>query len=523
MDARMTKRYAAMLVAGAAGMATALSGCGGSEPSKTAGTSSTSTASTSGAPALATVALPATVDLNNPAEVAAVLKTLGVETPATEPLGTDRSGGADGVAFPTWPAGEVRKAGLATYRIDASGSYADDGTLKFMKGGKTLYEAAFKPTREQTEAAIPAAVTDALKVGDTVTWGVWFANKKMKPVTVSFTVVDKPAVTKAEAKFSADKSLDPVVRSLAMAQMLQNYRLYSEAVSVYSGVLAVDGRISSVYKPIADSLASLKLKGTPLFDLAKSRMVSSGGSAVRPTGGGESLSKGPGPQPVAPHTSGAVPPPVVTPPADATPAEPAPAPDDGGLAGPVPPPIPSGELPNAPHTPVIPQRPIDPSAPALPPGEQAPADPVAPPSIPSDAPPTTTPTLPVPAAPITDPALPVPAAPITDPALPVPAAPITDPVLPVPAAPITVPVGPVPAIPTTTTEVPVPEAVTPAPEGASPSAPPEGELPKDRTPEEVKKAAEKAIERARLEAKKAADRAAEEARAAADRAAKKPK
>lgn len=420
MDARKMKRFAAVLVAGAAGLATALTGCGGSEPSKTAGTPGSS-ASTAGA--AATSALPVTVDVNNPTELAGALKALGVDTPATEPLGTDRGSGAEGAAFPTWPAGEVRKAGLSTFRFDISPDYGDDGTVKLMKGGKVLYEspAPVKAGGLDNYPSVPAAVVDALKVGDTVTWGVYFPAKKSKPATVSFTVVDKPAVTKAEAKLLGDKSLDPVVRDLARAQMLQNYGLHSEAVALFAGVLKTDGRVTSVYKSIATSLASLKLRNTPLFDLAKSRMLSEHGKAARPVVNPPTVSGAPGV--VAPHPAGSAPTPGAAVPA--TPA--APPAGDAPVAGgsdpapvlPVAPPSPTAPdgLPTAgPGVPAAPQDPSVPSHPTPPgpthPTEPGPSHPVEPgpshPAVPTPPHPADPATPAAPAAPGTPPGDPVP-------------------------------------------------------------------------------------------------------------------
>ena len=355
MDARKMNRYAAMLVTGAAGLATTLAGCGGPEPSKTAGTP-TSSSSTTSSTASATTAkaanvLPATIDINSSSELASALNTLGIETPATAPIGTDRAGGAEGVAFPTWPSGDVRKEGLSTYRIDAPESYGDDGTLKFMRGNTALYEVAFKPEHVKTQAAIPQDVMRAVKAGDTITWGVYFANKKQKALTVSFKVVVKPQVAKAEAKLEGD-TVAGVVRDLARAQLLKNYGFYSEALSIYTGVVDQDSRITSVYTPMADCLHSLKLVNTPLFDLAKSSMPvgipkrlkisTEGNSGLSSTGG-----KGPGQQPLSSRTA-----PVPTPgsaagvPATTPSTTPATTPDDATATGPA--------DPTAPLTPGVP-------------------------------------------------------------------------------------------------------------------------------------------------------------------------
>lgn len=262
---RPTKRFAAMLVAGVAGMAPALAGCGG-EPAKTAATGSGSTAT-------ADASLPKTVDFNNRDDLAKALASIGVES-STYEVERDRASGPEGIAFPTWPAGEVRKNGLQTYRVDVSPSFEGKATLRFSLGKKPLYEAPFEPTTTTTEAAMPAAVAEGVKKGDVVTWGVYFADKKQKPATVTFTVIEKPSATKKVAELDGNKSLSHLAREVAKAQTLHNYSLLSEALVTYATVGKEDARITSVYAPMMDCLRRLKLKNTPLFEEAKLRAVS---------------------------------------------------------------------------------------------------------------------------------------------------------------------------------------------------------------------------------------------------------
>lgn len=261
---RPTKRFAAMLVAGVAGMAPVLAGCGGEQPSKT-------TASTPGSTNDAS--LPASVDFNNREELTKALASIGVES-GTYEVERDRASGPDGVAFPTWPSGEIRKPGLKTYRVDVSPSFEGKATLRFSLGKKVLYEAPFDPTTVTTEAALPAAVAEGVKKGDVVTWGVYFADKKQKPATVQFTVTEKPAATKKVSELDANKSLSRLAREVAKAQTLHNYSLLSEALITYAAVGKEDARITSVYAPMMDCLRRLKLKNTPLFEEAKLRAVS---------------------------------------------------------------------------------------------------------------------------------------------------------------------------------------------------------------------------------------------------------
>jgi hypothetical protein len=273
MDLRTTKRYAAMLVAGVAGLAPALTGCGGSEPSKTAGTQ-TNPSSTNPS----TSSVPTTVDYNNPSELAAALKSVGVETPATEPIGTERASGPEGLAFPTWPAGDVRKTGLTSFRVDASAAYESDGTLKFMDGHKVLYEAPFKPQLAETVMPIPAIVLESLKSGDTITWGVWFANKKTPPAKLTFKVVDKSGASKEVARLDSDKGLSKLGRDLAKGQSLKNYSLLSEALVIYSAIGKENPTVTSAFTSIMECLRGLHLKNTPAFFDASARNIGQPGN-----------------------------------------------------------------------------------------------------------------------------------------------------------------------------------------------------------------------------------------------------
>ncbi len=267
---RPTKRFAAVLVAGVAGLAPTLAGCGQSEPSKT--TNQGANASSSTEPVASTASLPDSIDYNNPKELAAALAALGVETPAVEPFTPER-GVVDGLAYPTWPSGDVRKAGLRTFRVDVSPSFDGKAFLKFFQGKKELYSAPFEPAKTTTIETIPAVVVESLKSGDKVTWGVYFEKKSLKPITLDFTVTDKAAATKKVGEIEANKGLTALGRMITKAQALKNYSFLSEALMTYVEVVKTDDSITSVYADMVDCLRRLKLKNTPLFQDAQMRMT----------------------------------------------------------------------------------------------------------------------------------------------------------------------------------------------------------------------------------------------------------
>ncbi len=280
---RPTKRFAAVLVAGVAGLAPTLAGCGQSEPSKT--TNQGANASSSTEPSASTASLPEAIDYNNPKELAAALSALGVETPAVDPITPER-GVVDGLAFPTWPSGDVRKAGLRTFRVDVSPSFDGKAFLKFFQGKKELYSAPFEPAKTTTIETIPAVVVESLKSGDKVTWGVYFEKKSAKPITLDFTVVDKAAATKKVGELDANKGLTALGRMITKAQALKNYSFLSEALMTYVEVVKTDDSVTSVYADMVDCLRRLKLKNTPLFQDAQMRMTTNPSPSRKGFGGG---------------------------------------------------------------------------------------------------------------------------------------------------------------------------------------------------------------------------------------------
>jgi hypothetical protein len=267
---RPTKRFAAVLVAGVAGLAPTLAGCGQSEPTKT--TNQGANASSTTEPVASTASLPESIDYNNPKELAAALSALGVETPPVEPFTPER-GVVDGLAYPTWPSGDVRKAGLRTFRLDVSPSFDGKAYLKFFHGKKELYSAPFEPVKTTTIDTIPAVVVESLKAGDRVTWGVYFDKKSMKPITLDFTVTDKPATSKKVGEVDANKGLSVLGRMITKAQVLKNYSFLSEALMTYVEIVKTDDSVTSVYADMVDCLRRLKLKNTPLFQDAQMRMT----------------------------------------------------------------------------------------------------------------------------------------------------------------------------------------------------------------------------------------------------------
>ena len=393
-----------------------------------------------------------------------------------------------GVAL-LYPRNDVRKEGLAGYRIDVTPAYEGGGWLEFRKGKTSLHREPFEPDTLVNAASLPTSVRDALKSGDTVTWGVYFTDAR-KPITAQFEIVAKPAATKKLADLASDRrlALQPaVLRQQLEAEVLQNYRLYSEALVRLLDIRAADKDSTAPYGGIVSCLRRLDLEDTALFTEASSKAV---GLASRHRTAGTAAGLPSKRLPVA------------------TPA-PAPAPDDAPLAGPSPsappmiPPMPAapGALPGAPSsgpglTPPAPTLPVkgEPSAPPTgdaplaPPADEpglVPAEPTGPtePVVPSEPTPPVAPSEPTPPAKPSEPAPrsgTIPSAPPSAPPPPTPSGGPSPsvrpngPIAPPPSAPVAPPSEPTPPVAPSEPIPPVePNGPTPPVEPSEPTPTPD--------------------------------------------------
>jgi hypothetical protein len=218
----------------------------------------------------------ALLDVNDPASLDSLAKEFGIEVQPFEMPSVHR-GASEAVAFLMYPSGEVRKDGLATYRVDVGEDYRNDGTLQFREGKKVLWkgQSAFNPARAETVSNLPKEVLDAVKAGDTVTWGIFFEDKR-KPIKTEFRVVDKTQVAKKLGEFANSKSFkkqaEPL-QQLAKASLFQNYGLHSEALATYLDVVAKNPDFQQAHQGIVASLRRLDLTDAPLFAREMGKVV----------------------------------------------------------------------------------------------------------------------------------------------------------------------------------------------------------------------------------------------------------
>ena len=201
-----------------------------------------------------------------------------------------------GVAL-LFPRNDIRKEGLTTFRADVTPAYDGTGWIEFHKGKTVLFRQKFSPEKLVTMANVPAAVSKAVKVGDSVTWGIYYEDGR-KPVTAQFEVVSKPAAAKKLAEIASDKRLtrQPKILRLELeSEALQNYRLYSEALMKLLEGREIDKDSTLPYTGIVACLRRLDLEDSALFTESAGRAPSTA-SKLR---GGSELASVPTARPLA--------------------------------------------------------------------------------------------------------------------------------------------------------------------------------------------------------------------------------
>ncbi|MDJ0974552.1 MAG: hypothetical protein QNJ98_08850 [Planctomycetota bacterium] len=200
-----------------------------------------------------------------------VAAALDLEISDVGEIEVHRGSGDDDVTI-YWPQENVTKEGLQTFRIDVGDEYEDDGTLEFRIGKKVLYSEPFAPEDTVTVAAIPQSVLDALKRGKTVKWGVFYeGRKKRDSVSRTFKLVDGKKASKRLKKMEGSKHFQrqiPLTRELLRTQVLEDHRLYSEALVQYLGILQVWPDSIQPFRGIVMCCRRMDLKETPLFTIA---------------------------------------------------------------------------------------------------------------------------------------------------------------------------------------------------------------------------------------------------------------
>jgi len=210
-------------------------------------------------------------DPNDPVAIAKLAKAFEIgEWTEFEPQVRHRGGRESSFVVALYPRGKVRLEDLSEYRIDVGDEFEAAGTLRFKRGSKVLFEAAFDPEELSTQVPVPEKVLKTLKSGAQVTWGFYPA--KGKATTAKFKVVkDDPRLTKRLAKMEKRMAdADEVTLCQMRAQLYLNKKLYVAAYLEARRALAL---AKDAETPPSQALAIMQgaaqrmnLKKTPLWD-----------------------------------------------------------------------------------------------------------------------------------------------------------------------------------------------------------------------------------------------------------------
>lgn len=223
-----------------------------------------------------------------------VARALGISRAPFESPEVHRGRGTAAVML-YWPQKDVRMEGLTSFRIDVTEDYEGDGFIEFHKGREILHREPFTPEQMATVKAIPESVREALETNATVTWGVYYENKRKKPVTAKFKVIRKRTADKQLAKLEQRKFFrrqPALVKELMRVDVLRNNRLYTEALVGSLAVLQRNPDSIQPYRGIVQAAQRLGLKDTPMFAAAMRHVSGRGGLGRKDLGiGAEGISE----------------------------------------------------------------------------------------------------------------------------------------------------------------------------------------------------------------------------------------
>jgi|GEM_PF-6946075 len=236
----------------------------------------------------------------NPADDAAFggwLAANEIERSAVEPEQGTRgvSTSASGL-WVLYPRGETRTEALGSYGVEVSpAGFVKGGVIELRRGKTVLYRESepFAPITRFVYGRFPSPVTEAIKSGENLTWGVYYPDRPELDVVASLRVVFKPAADRQLARVSADPrnaEQSALVRSLGRGQVLLNNSLFGEALRDYLAVARQDPLVAESWARIGDCMRRMNLKAAPLYGDALARASSASKSNARnrtnPGGGG---------------------------------------------------------------------------------------------------------------------------------------------------------------------------------------------------------------------------------------------
>jgi len=221
-------------------------------------------------------------DPSDPVVIAKLAESLDIEVaPFVAPRTTRGGASKHSPATLLWPARDIRKNGLVNYAIEADETYGGDGALEFRHGRKVLYREAFNPESVTTVRSIPAEVLEHVKVGRTITWGIYFEDQR-RPITAKFRIVQRPKAERRLEKLRNSRHMQRqplITRQIMAATVLENNRLYTEALVANLKVAADHPSSTQPYRGIVTTLRRLDAEHSELFAFVSPFVGGKGGHA----------------------------------------------------------------------------------------------------------------------------------------------------------------------------------------------------------------------------------------------------
>jgi hypothetical protein len=251
--------------------ATALSGCGA--PSRT-GDGSGDTALKA-------------VDPSDDTQLSSWLAANEIERqPVTGEAATRGSSRNAKSIFLLYPRGETRMDALGVYALEVATTPAGGpGYVEFRRGREVLHREArpFDPAARFVSGTIPTQVREAVKPGESLTWGVFFENEAKANAVAVVRVVKKTSADKQIARLEGDprNAKQPaLVKSLGRSQLLFNNGLYGEALAAYITLADEQPTVGESWTRIVECMRRLELRDSPLYGEALTLMVGTKGGAL---------------------------------------------------------------------------------------------------------------------------------------------------------------------------------------------------------------------------------------------------
>ncbi len=229
------------------------------------------------------------IDPSSPAVVAKLMAAEGVEmAPWVAPEATRGRSGKQAVAVLLWPSKDIRKNGLVNFAVEADETYGGDASLEFRSGRKVIYREKFNPESVTTVRPIPAEVLEQVKVNSKIKWGLYFEDSR-HPITATFKVVRRTKVERQLERVRKSRHMQrqPVItRQIAEAVILENNRLYSEALVANLAIATEHAGSTQPLRGIVTTLRRLDAENSELFAAVAPNVSGKGQRGVTARRGG---------------------------------------------------------------------------------------------------------------------------------------------------------------------------------------------------------------------------------------------